>query len=173
MRLISSSNQPKGTTLLELMFVMAILALLATLTITGLNYYTRRSQDVACMGNLRGLHAGFAAYLNENGQVWPQNPLSAKEDSNEDQELKFWVEALKPFGPHRQTWLCPADRQGTAKDTDEEEYDITYYPTPFDEEPGTAYKWMHQPWLVERGGSHGKNENNVVMPDGSIQKRAF
>jgi prepilin-type N-terminal cleavage/methylation domain-containing protein len=164
---------PSGYSLVELLVAIAILAILSGLSVVGLKHYTQRSQDIVCMSNLRGLHAAFASYLNENGQRWPQNPQLQKDDFDDNKEVKFWVDTLQPYGPNRQTWLCPADKQGTAKDTDEKEYIISYYPTPFDEEPGSAYKWINQPWLIENGGLHGKGENNVVFPDGRIEKRPY
>jgi prepilin-type N-terminal cleavage/methylation domain-containing protein len=157
-----SPHREAGVTLVELIIAMLIMALLVTITIYGLGAYRRRSEDVVCMGNLRGLHAAFSAYLNDNNQVWPQDPkfqddadFSETEDSDES---KFWYETLKPYGPNRSTWLCPADRHSTAVDTDPDIYDTSYTVTQFDE---------------ERGGFHGDGEINEVMPDASIRKAPY
>jgi type II secretory pathway pseudopilin PulG len=155
----------------EMLVVITIIALLATLTMSGLTFFRRRSQDVACMGNMRALHTAFASYLNENEQRWPQDPNFANESAEDSDSAKFWYDTLASYGPNRSTWLCPADRQGSAKDNDSKVYDSSYTVTNFDEERGTAYKWLTMPWLVERGGFHGNNEVNEVLPDGSIRKR--
>jgi prepilin-type N-terminal cleavage/methylation domain-containing protein len=172
MRSISfrSHHSRRGVSLLELLMVISIIAVLGTFASLGLGYFRRRSQDVACMGNLRGIHAALASYLNENDQVWPQDAGMDDANREESEEVKFWYETLKSYGPNRGTWLCPADKRGSAVDNDSKVYDSSYTVTQFDEERGTAYKWMNQPWLVERGGFHGEGEINEALPDGSIRK---
>jgi prepilin-type N-terminal cleavage/methylation domain-containing protein len=161
----------RGVTLLELLAVITIIALLSAITLTGLAYFRRRAQDVACMGNLRALHAAFASYLNENEQRWPQDPTFGSEDAEDSDSAKFWYETIASYGPNRSTWLCPADRRGSAVDNDSKVFDSSYTVSNFDDERGTAYKWLSMPWLIERGGFHGNNEVNEVLPDGSIRKR--
>jgi prepilin-type N-terminal cleavage/methylation domain-containing protein len=165
----------RGLSLLEIMVVVTILAILLSLCVPLISLYKRRSEDLACMGNLRSLHTSFGAYLLDHSMVWPQpnegliNDASDAEDDN-DQLTQFWITTLEPYGAHRQTWLCPSERSTFKTDFDEKRYDASYAPTPFDKTPNIAYEWGRQPWLIERGGFHG-GEANRVMPDGSIQKQ--
>ena len=162
----------QGKTLLELLIVLVIIAVLASFVYPLYGWFQKKAQDAGCMANLRGLHAGFSAYLGDHAFVWPQSPENREgdDDIEEDQLNKWWYEQLKPYGPSRKSWLCPGDRTGAADLTGEDNYDLSYIPTSFDEVPNRAYEWTRQPWLIERGGFHDKGMVNKVMPDGSIQK---
>jgi prepilin-type N-terminal cleavage/methylation domain-containing protein len=162
----------QGLSLLELLLTLTIIAVIVAFAYPSIGYFRRRAQEAACLGNLRGLHAAFVAYLNENDQVWPQNPQSGKENPDENAENRFWIETLQPYGPNRQTWLCQADRQGTAKDNDPNNFSLSYEPAWFDETRGQAYKYDNIPWLIEPGASHVKGEILMVLPNGSIKKDA-
>jgi prepilin-type N-terminal cleavage/methylation domain-containing protein len=170
-----SHNQ--GKTLLELLIVLVIIAILASLVMPLTSYFKRRAQDATCMANLRGLHAGFSGYLGDHAFVWPQSPehrKDAQDDIDEDELCKWWIDQLKPYGLARKSWICQADPVRSSVDlNDEKHYDMSYIPTPFDEVPNRAYDWKSQPWLIEQGGFHDKGAANKVMPDGSIQKDAF
>ena len=157
-----------GLTLMELMLVIAIIAVLASLTYPAYGFFKRRAQDARCMANLRSLHAAFSAYMTDHAQVWPQYPNAGKE-SDENAQAKWWYETLKPYGPTRRTWLCPSHPTDYADEMDEKNYDFSYIPTNFDSDTNIAYQYQ-QPWLIEFGGFHEANQANQVMPDGSIRK---
>jgi len=166
-------NRPKGISLLEIVFVIAILAVAAALIFPSYNYIKRKSEDGVCMSNLRSLHGGFSAYLQDNGFIWPQSPfLTRSDDITEDSvEAKWWFEQLKEYGPTRETWLCPSERGKWAEVNDPDHVDSSYVPSSFDETPNIAYRWSLQPWLIERGGFHDQGQANAIFPDGHIDKR--
>ena len=165
----------RGRTLIEILIVVLIIAILLTLMVQTLGVFRRKAQDGACMSNLRSLHASFAGYMLDHAMVWPQLPgggdnLDVTEEN--DPLAEFWIKALEPYGAHRNTWLCPSERQSYAEDFDDKKFDMSYVPTQFDETPNVAYQWVSQPWLIERGGFHD-GQANQVMPDGSIRKGLF
>jgi prepilin-type N-terminal cleavage/methylation domain-containing protein len=177
LHLSPTTRRPQGITLLELLVALTVIAVLVSLYFPIASLFKAKAQDVACKGNLRGLHAGFSAYLGDHAFVWPQSPEMRDDQSSEDIEenevCKWWYEQLKPYGIARRSWLCPADRQGMDEIADEQHYDLSYIPTNFDAIPNRAYEWARQPWLIERGGFHKDGGANKVMPDGSIQTDAF
>jgi prepilin-type N-terminal cleavage/methylation domain-containing protein len=173
----SSRRQPTGVTLLELLVVLVIIAVLASFLMALGPHFRVKAQDVACKSNLRGLHAGFSAYLGDHQFVWPQSPEvsdeKSLEDVDENEVCKWWYEQLKPYGLSRRSWLCPGDRDGNPDTEGEDTYDLSYIPTNFDAIPNRAYEWAKQPWVIERGGFHKNGAANKVMPDGSIQMEAY
>jgi type II secretory pathway pseudopilin PulG len=159
-----------GISILELILVISILAILTALALPAYGFFKRKAEDAGCMSNMRSLHASLSAYMQDHAFVWPQNPYQLEPGSDPDQEAKWWIDELQPYGGTREVWLCPSERRGFAIDTDDEHYDMTYVPTAFDEIPNRAYQWSRQPWLIERGGFHDDGEANLIMPDGSMRK---
>ena len=150
------------------MLVIAIMLLLVTLVVPSYGYFKRRAQDVRCMANLRSLHAALSAYSTDHAQVWPQDPYVGHA-AEAGSQAKWWYETLKPYGPTRSTWLCPAHPTDVGGENDEKNYDFSYIVTPFDADPNVAYQYQ-QPWVIEFGGWHDGNMANQVMPDGSVRK---
>ena len=165
--------RPKGLTLLELLLVIAALAILAALVFPAYSMFKRKAEDAACMSNLRSLHASFSSYLQDHSFVWPQSPFlqDNADDSSESEEAKWYFEQLKEYGPTRETWLCPSERSKWAEVNDPDHFDSSYVPSNFDETPNIAYRWSLQPWVIERGGFHDKGQANAIFPDGHINKR--
>lgn len=157
-----------GFTLMELALVIAIIAALASLVIPTYGYYMRRAEDARCMANLRALHAALSGYMTEHNQVWPQYPDAGK-DTEVSPQAKWWYDTLKPYGPTRKTWLCATHGNASGDENDPNDYDFSYIPTPFDETPNIAYQYL-QPWVIEFGGYH-EGQANQVMPDGSLRKQ--
>ena len=165
-------SKNKGYTILELLLVVSILAIVSALAMPAYSFFKRKAEDAVCMSNLRGLHAGFSAYLHDHDFVWPQNPYLEKEgDSAENDEAKWWFEQLKAYGPTRESWLCASERSNFVADNDPDVFESSYVPTSFDETPNMAYRYALQPWVIERGGFHDKGQANAIFPDGHIDKK--
>lgn len=164
----------KGWSLTELMVAIAIIALLVTLSFPAYSFIKGKLQFAACVQNLKSLHAGLSANLQDHAMVWPQYPQDIREDGGDEGEDKlsqWWFETLKPYGVTRQTWLCPADRDGREHDNENVEHlMVSYGVTLFDEMPNSAYRWL-QPWVVESGQNHGRTQGpNMIMPDGQVRQ---
>ncbi len=147
--------------------VIVVAAVLATLAVPVFSKFRARAQRAQCTNNLRNLHVAAQLYLQENG-MWPQIDTNAAEESREN-FADAWIAALTPFGPTRQTWICPAIQNslGNPDYSSPASARVDYIATPFDDKPGTAQKWPRQPWFVERGDVHGHGQL-IIFADGSV-----
>ena len=66
-----NKNQDKGFTLVELLIVIVILGILATVTVFAVSGITDRGQQNACAVELRALETATEAYFVENSQTFP------------------------------------------------------------------------------------------------------
>lgn len=153
-------------TLLELAAVIFILSILIVLAIPNLRHYMARAGEAVCMGNMRSINVGLRGYMQDHANVWPQGPTPNEERPWED----FWLAVLKPYGMNDRTWKCPTiDSLLTAGGAAREDRPrVHYIPTLFSAEPGAAFKWATQPWLIERASAHEQGAL-ICFPDGSIK----
>jgi prepilin-type N-terminal cleavage/methylation domain-containing protein len=156
----------RAFTLIELVAVIAILGILATLIVTASKSMIQSAEKPACMANLKNLHLALATYLTDN-QKWPQVPSGTELDTPE--EDAWWRTTLAPYGMADKSWSCPTLRR-TAKEKNMEEAlrENHYVPSLFDEYAATPYRWPSMPWAMEVGNNHGGGLL-VIMMDGSIQ----
>ncbi|MBE2205869.1 MAG: prepilin-type N-terminal cleavage/methylation domain-containing protein [Chthoniobacterales bacterium] len=102
-----------GFTLLELIAVVAILSMLATLAIPHFEKVRSRAQSIVCTNNLRQIGIGVLAYVGENDNLFPiiePNPNSPVY-LPEDEATPLYVE-LEPYGVTQQVLTCPSDIKG-------------------------------------------------------------
>ena len=156
----------RGFTLLELLVVIVIIAILAVLIYPTFQWYRERAQKIACQENLKGLYVAASAYVNANGDRWPQ----IKFDSTKQQKYaEDWMEALSPFGIGWSNFMCPV-AQARLKNPnflDPSNHRTDYIGGVFNDNPGNCRKWPKQPWFVERQDSHGSG-NLMILADGSL-----
>jgi prepilin-type N-terminal cleavage/methylation domain-containing protein len=90
------SAGPRGFTLVELLTVMAILGILATLLLSTLGSAQKASQRARCISNLRQISVGLHLYLDD----FEKRPGRLTD--------------LRASGhlPNREVFLCPADKYG-------------------------------------------------------------
>ena len=153
-------------TLLELLIVLAIIGILATLLIPVYGQLHERAQKAQCMANLHNLYVGTDLYVQRNGS-WPQifiNNFPTGEDY-----ANAWVAALGPFGIERKTWICPTIQEllHGPDYADPANARLDYVSTGFDDKPTSPHQWPRQPWFIETGDVHG-NGNLIIFTDGSI-----
>ena len=167
-----SLPKPSGKSLIELLVVLVIIALLATLAFPLASYFKAKASYAACISSMKALHGGLASYLGDHQMIWPQMPEGlAREGEGGDMVAKFWYDALKDYGIPKKTWICSADERLKDFAEDENHYESTYTVTQFDEQPNRAYQWVKQPWVIESGEFHGKGVGpNVLFPDGRIER---
>lgn len=160
----------RAFTLVEVMVTVALIAVLALISVISYSKWVAHSENVVCLRRMKDIGVALGNYTVTN-DGWPQMPASM-ENAEEKEFVKWWIEKMKPYGVAQSTWLCPTDdkeRKKAAKIAaiERDEYEATYIPTDFDDGRDTPYKWR-QPWLIERSSYHG-NGQNVLMPDGSIR----
>ncbi len=158
----------RAFTLLELFIVLAIIGILATMLIPVYAGLRSRAQRVQCIENLHSLYIAADLCVQRNGS-WPQIPRTGGADSADF--ANAWVAALAPFGPTRQTWICPTIQQllHNPDYTRPAEARLDYIPMSFDDKPTTPHRWPRQPWFLEVGDVHG-NGNLIIFTDGSVSE---
>jgi type II secretory pathway pseudopilin PulG len=157
---------------MELLTVIVIVALLASMIFPVLSEIKARMEKAQCMSNLRNLYVGANLYVQDQ-QHWPQIATSQLK-SNPEEYAKQWIKALTPYGISETNWHCPTvQRQVNEAPPDpktgkkpEKQIRIDYFATPFDERESTPRKWSKQPWFIERGAVHG-NGNLIIFTDGT------
>lgn len=148
------------------MAAVLIIAILGVLVAPNYNSWLATAAQARCMANMRSIHVGLGAYLNDNKEVWPQGPSL----SDGKPWAEFWISALEQQGIARRTWECPAIHRMLGNPPREQitSESVHYVPTMFDNIPGTARRWPTQPWLVERADAHGRGAL-ICFTDGSIR----
>jgi prepilin-type N-terminal cleavage/methylation domain-containing protein len=152
--------------LLEVVFVLAILVILAALAVPEYPKWLAKAAQAKCMANMRSLHVGLSTYLNDHGNIWPQGPSPEEGPA----WARFWIDTLETVDVPARTWECPAIHRMLGNPSRDQITDtsIHYVPTMFDDKPGTARRWPTQPWLVERADAHG-NGALLCFTDGSVK----
>ncbi|MBS0657185.1 MAG: prepilin-type N-terminal cleavage/methylation domain-containing protein [Verrucomicrobia bacterium] len=155
----------RGFTLLEVVAVVLIVGLLLVLLLPVFGRLRARADLVKCSTNLRVLYGAVALHVQEKGS-WPQIAPEADFASYS----RKWVQALAPYGPTRDSWICPTiQRLLGAPDLNVEGNErIDYVPTTFDENPLRPYEFPSQPWFGEVGDVHG-NGNLLILSNGSVR----
>ncbi len=108
------SRRP-GFTLIEVLIVIAIVSVLATILFPALVAARRTAHRVSCLNNLRQLHVAFTLYADDHDGACPS-------DGNTFLWMgRNWRPLLEPYLQNRKAFWCPLD--GTAK----LKYDATSY----------------------------------------------
>lgn len=158
----------RAFTLLELMIVLAIIAILVTLLLPVYGKMRGRAQKVQCMANLRSLYVGADLYVQRNGG-WPQ--IIFRNYGSSEGYANAWIAALAPFGIERKTWICPTIQEllHNPDYNQPQNARLDYISTGFDDKPTSPHQWPRQPWFIESGDVHG-NGNLIIFTDGSISE---
>ncbi|HEY1582985.1 MAG TPA: prepilin-type N-terminal cleavage/methylation domain-containing protein, partial [Chthoniobacterales bacterium] len=131
------SRRHGAFTLLELLIVLVIIAILGTMLIPVYSGMRTRAQRVQCIANLHSLYLAADVFLQRNGG-WPQIKHSSTDTGDAD-FANAWIDALAPFGPTRQTWICPTIQEirGNPPYQLPQEARLDYIPMNFDDKPTT------------------------------------
>jgi type II secretory pathway pseudopilin PulG len=130
------SGKSVGFTIIEILAAALIITILAVLVAPNYKHWLAKAAQARCMANMRSIHVGLGAYLNDNKDVWPQGPslLEGKPWA------EFWIRTLQPQGITQRTWECPAIYRmlGNPPRNEITEESVHYIPTMFDDTPGIA-----------------------------------
>ena len=177
----------RGFTLLELLLVLALIAVLMLLAFQGYGVYIKKGEDGACKIKLRNWGVALNNYIVDKG-TWPNEEVlydANGKPPDEDVMWDWWYKEMggdgkdKPgYGISHDEWYCPTDlrKRAQEKKADEEsgEKDTavlknpSYIPAKFSFGPYKPFEYANQPWIIERAG-HDEGMNKL-MPDGTVQK---
>ncbi len=104
----------KAFTIIELLIVIAIIGILAILSIPEYSRFIAKARSVACMNNLRQIGIGVLAYVGDNENKYPiiePNEDDPVYDPEGEIEAVPMLEALQPYGVSDGLLKCPADKK--------------------------------------------------------------
>ncbi|HYR58723.1 MAG TPA: type II secretion system protein, partial [Chthoniobacteraceae bacterium] len=101
-----------GFTLVELLVVVAIIAVLAALLVPAFNRVVASGRATACISNLRQLGIGLTAYLTEHDNTMP-TLKTARENLSDD--VPVIDNTLDKYVVNKVVFACPADAKLAAK----------------------------------------------------------
>ena len=88
----------KHFSLIELLIVIAIVAILAGLLLPALNQAREKARNTACINNLKQLGFAFLQYAGDNSDMLPQADYYMEKGS-----FLLWTNALMGANPHAET----------------------------------------------------------------------
>ncbi len=167
-------NRPatRAFTLIELIVVMAVIAILAAFAYPVYQRSVASGRAAACLVNLRQLSAGLNAYLNENDMKMPTLQIGR---DNVSQDVPVIDNTLDKYITDKRVFACPADNKNLATKT------------------GTSYCWnvalngqavanlnflqlatdsSHIPVISDKEGFHPylQDKVNILYADGHATK---
>lgn len=90
---MKSAFASKGFSLVELMFVLAIIGVLTALSFPVIDNMRERSQRIDCMNTMRQWGVALSSYLDEHREIFPECP-----DGNADvNDAKAWYNLLPQY----------------------------------------------------------------------------
>jgi prepilin-type N-terminal cleavage/methylation domain-containing protein len=165
-----SFTEGEGFTITELVFSLAIMSVLASISWMSMSGFRQRADAVGCMQHMKSIGLALNAYTQDYG-YWPQFPIETA-STDENETWKWWFETLEPFQIHEDTWLCPTHKRqlrgsSSLASEEEDDYVSSYGPALFDKNDADPFVYG-TPWLIERANFHLRGQQ-ILMPDGSIQ----
>lgn len=100
-------SRPKsGFTLVELLVVVAIIAVLASVAVVVSQGAITRAKEARCMTNLRNIGVALHLYSQDHGGAYPETSHTVDLD-------RAWIAALESYlGDYDETRICPGDPRG-------------------------------------------------------------
>lgn len=102
----------RGFTLVELLIVIAIIAVLGGIAYPVSMSMINRSREAACLGNLRQIGVGLQGYLQDNNNRLPELALGRESKNSPEPVLET---VLLQYVGSADVFHCPADREEFAK----------------------------------------------------------
>lgn len=107
-------NRRAGFTLVELLVVIAVIAILAGLLLPALAAGKRKAQSIRCVSNLRQIGMTVRIHADDHEGRLPRARASGDETNRVAGGLPLIQEVLAPLlGTNNDVFRCPADRDGS------------------------------------------------------------
>jgi len=122
-------KKQQNFTLIELLIVIAIIAILAAMLLPALNKARGTAKKAACISNLRQVYLGIASYANDFGGLQPPARACSNDDSNINAtQWSYILQAnnyLPKFTPSgKNVLLCPSASDGESSFNDGRGYHL-------------------------------------------------
>jgi prepilin-type N-terminal cleavage/methylation domain-containing protein/prepilin-type processing-associated H-X9-DG protein len=114
----TSPNARRGFTLIEMLAVIAIIAILAGMLLPGLSKAKSRAVEGACVGNMRQIGIALTLYADENNGRLPTASELPAESINSNRWPALTVVLASQLGyratnqPANSVFKCPSDKLG-------------------------------------------------------------
>jgi prepilin-type N-terminal cleavage/methylation domain-containing protein/prepilin-type processing-associated H-X9-DG protein len=97
-------------TLIELLLVIAIIGILASMLMPAIGSMKQRADSIACSSNLRTIGAAVQLYLQDHNQNFPSiNPATGPSVYPAGYPTQTMIQAFGQYGVTAQTLQCPTD----------------------------------------------------------------
>jgi prepilin-type N-terminal cleavage/methylation domain-containing protein/prepilin-type processing-associated H-X9-DG protein len=122
-------------TLIELLMVITIIALLASMLLPAISTIQSRADSIACAQNLRSIGTAVQLYLQDHNQNFPAiNPAVGPSVYPAGYPTLTMVQAFGPYGVTAATLKCPTDlKQGPTSSYNQYQNSYDWKPTLDDE----------------------------------------
>jgi prepilin-type N-terminal cleavage/methylation domain-containing protein/prepilin-type processing-associated H-X9-DG protein len=116
-RSASPARRTRGFTLLELLLVISIIAILASLLMPAIGVARQKADSIVCANNLKTIGASVQLYLGDHSNMFPCiEPVVTGSGSqiyssytNIGTVYQSMVDAFGPYGVTQKTIQCPSD----------------------------------------------------------------
>ena len=110
---IATHKLIRAFTLVELLTVIAIIALLTAILFPAFTSLRQKGQQTSCVSNLRQLHAACALYAQDSDGLLPpftSGPVHLPDSNGKcAEQSRLLLNALHPYIKSNGIWRCPSD----------------------------------------------------------------